>query len=411
MKEIDEPSQICSSSMTVIEDIAPTVAPDVAQSRLPQGIHIVVVVYGAAYAKLLAEITLANLAALVREIPQELRGKSVLRILTTASDKSLIETSASLGTLRKILRVEILDKLRMGGFDKYGGYGPMVETQRDAVIEAAKVNAALFFVGPDQIYSRGSFASFIERLNEGYRVIVGPGVRINRDAARPALLQRIAASDDGSLSLSPTEQIDLFFRHWHPVNDQFVIGSEAGILWKAYIYHRPDPNELLIRFFQGPTLVAWPRNGTGFEGFVDHDLVLHCCSDKREIYVIADGVECLALDMTDDARRDVQNLARFPRVDLLRELFNHRAIKDMQLRYGLRTCRIHRGDRRQKDVERGYRQLARAVDPLIFLALTERFFYRRLGPKVSSAFRIFAVLNVSTLSLLLGLLMPRWSRR
>jgi hypothetical protein len=31
----------------------------------------------------------------------------------------------------------------------------MVESQRIFVVDAARENAALFFVGPDQVYSRG----------------------------------------------------------------------------------------------------------------------------------------------------------------------------------------------------------------------------------------------------------------
>jgi hypothetical protein len=379
--------------------------------EMPNGIHIVVVVYGATFAKLLAEITLPNLAAMVREIPDDLRTRSVLRILTTAADRGIIEASMALPTIRKYLRVEVLESLEMDGFETHGGYGPMVVTQRQAVLAAAHAGAAIFFVGPDQIYSRGSFANFIDRLKQGYRVIVGPGVRICRDAARPFLRERIAASADGSLSLSSQEQADLFFRYWHPINDQFILSSPAGILWKAYLYYRPHPDELLIRFFQGPTLVAWPRSIEGFNGFIDHALVQHCCHSWREVYVVADSKTALALDLTDDARRDVQSVAKFPRTDFLRELFDHRAINDMQLLYGLRTCRVHRSESSPDKVADWSDKFARSVDPVIFLALVERLISRRLGSGVARIYRIFVLLNANSLSVLLGFFARRWLRR
>lgn len=214
--------------------------------KMPNSIHIIIVVYGKSYSKLLADITLHNLAAMVPEIPEDIRRQSVLRILTTEADHPLIAASQALPVLRDLIRVDIADEVELTGYDKHGGYGPMVITQRKAVYEAAHANAAIFFVGPDQIYSRGAFANFVERLWQGYRIVVGPGVRVLRDASRPALMRRIATSHDGSFALSPEEQADLLFDNWHPINDQFVIGSPVSIRWKAYVYHRPHQNELLI---------------------------------------------------------------------------------------------------------------------------------------------------------------------
>lgn len=382
--------------MDTLNDDASAVS---ARPEMPDGIHIVVVVYGELYSKLLAEITLPNLAAMVQEIPDDLRTRSILRIMTTTEDRPTIEASATLPAIRKSIRVEIRETLEMGGFDRYGGYGPMVVTQREAVLAAANVNAALFFVGPDQIYSRGAFTNFVERMRQGYRIIVGPGVRVLRDAVRPALVDRIAASADGSFALSADEQIDLLFRYWHPINDQFVIGSPSSIRWKAYIYHRPHPDEVMIRFFQGPTLVAWPRVIDGFDGFIDHDLINFCSQSWRECYIITDAKECLALDLTNDTRCDSQPLAEDPPSDLVREFFDHKAIKTMQLHYGLRTCRIFRGERSPKEVAKWKREFANAVDPLILLGLCERFISSRIGRGAALFFRLLVYLNVNSLSL------------
>jgi hypothetical protein len=211
-------------------------------------------------------------------------------------------------------------------------------------------------------------------------MVIGPGVRILRDASLPILRAVIGESPDGSFALSPASQIRLFFDKWHSINDQFVLDSAAGIRWKAYVYDLPAAGELLIRFFQGPTLAAWPRGPMeGFDGFVDHNLILGCCRTWSEAYVVRDAHECLALDLTDDLRVDSQPVSDFPRVDLLSELFNDHAVKDMQLHHGRMTCRISVGERNPEVVRRWERRFAQAVDPLILMALLERRLRRRIG--------------------------------
>ena len=386
-----------------------TTATESCNRAMPKGIHICIFVYGASYTNLLAEILLANLAALVLEIPEDLRQLSRVRIVTMRDDIPLIEASPALPILRQRIRVEILDAARFGGNDEHGYYSHMVENQRIFVVDAASENAALFFVGPDQVYSRGSFALFVDRLRRGYRVIIGPGPRVKRETARAELRELIAASPDGTFAPESDWLIDLFFRHWHPVNDQFLIEHEASLSWKAYVCNRPHPDELLFRFFQGPTFVAWPRCGVeDFKGFVDHELPELCCTSWREIHVIDDARHGLALDLTPDDLVDNLALADFPRVHLLQNLFNAHAIKDIKLIYGLRTCRLHRGDRDPTEMQRNF---ARVVDPLILLALAEREVRRRFGSLAAFIFRNFCVLNTHTLGFILGPISARLAHK
>jgi hypothetical protein len=374
---------------------------------MPNGIHIVIVVYGPVYTALLCEITLANLAAMVLEIPQDLRDLSRVRILTTESDLPILEAAATLKLLRTRIGVDLLVGARLAGYEKHGGYGPMVESQRLLVIEAARSNAALFFVGPDQIYNRGAFELFVDCLQRGFRLLIGPGPRINREAALPLLRERIAASEDGSFALSSEQQIDLFFNHWHRINDQFLLEYPESIWWKAYVCYRPHRDELLFRFFQGPTFVAWPRTPKDdFDGFVDHQLPDLCCASWRDMYVVQDGNACLALDMTDEKRFDIMELADFPRVSLLYSFFKHEAIKDLKLLYGLRTCRVHRGERSPKLVAKWMREFDRVVDPLIAVAVVERWISRWLGARIALVFQIVCMMNTHTLGFVLAPFTP-----
>ncbi len=379
---------------------------------MPNGIHIVIVVYGPVYTALLTEITLANIAAMVLEIPEDLRQLSRVRIVTTDKDIPVIEAAPLLALVRQRIQVEIVDAARIAGHDKHGDYGPMVESQRIVVVDAARENAALFFVGPDLIYSRGSFALFVDCLRRGYRLLIGPGPRVNREAARRELRRVIDASPDGSFALDSVDQADLFFRHWHAINNQFLIESPESIWWKAYVCYRPHPDELQFRFFQGPTFMAWPRyRKDDFDGFIDHQLPELCCESWRQMYVVADGQECLALDLTDEKRFDIMELAHFPQVFLLHGFFNKHAIKDLKLIYGLRNCRVYRGKHDPNLVRHWERQFSSIVDPLILLALVERGIARRLGSWIATAFRVFCILNTHTLSFMLGPLSPFLLRR
>src|SRR5262249_308374 len=161
-----------------------------------------------------------------------------------------------------------------------------------------------------RIYSRGAFACLVEGLRQGRRVIVGPAPRVKRDAVRTVLEQHIAAAKDGTLALSSDEQADLLFRYWHSMNDRSLLEGRQGSFWKASVYYRPHPEELLIRLFQGPVWMVWPQgNLNAFHGDIDRDLVLRCCKHWRDIGVIRDSKDALALTLTRDGRWDAARVS------------------------------------------------------------------------------------------------------
>src|SRR5262249_18860086 len=82
------------------------------------------------------------------------------------------------------------------------------------------------------------------------------------------------------------------------------------------------------------------------------------------IYMIPDSDECLALDLTDDDRRDILPLAELPAPYLLNQLFNHTAIKTIYLQCGVRACRVHSGESDSQAVAAWQAEFDRLVDPL-----------------------------------------------
>jgi hypothetical protein len=379
---------------------------------MPNGIHITIVVFGTDYTALLTEITLANLAALVLEIPEDLRRRSRVRILTTAADAETIQRAPAHALLRNRINVEIIDRAQLHGHDRHGDYGPMVESQRLLVVQAMRENAALFFVGPDLILNKGAFRTLVDRLLEGYRLVIGPGPRINRNAAVAELVSEISRSADGSFALAPRDQAALLFRHWHWINSQYLIESPSSYWWKAYVCHRPAPGELLFRQFQGPTFAAWPsRISESFNGFIDHELAAVCCQSSRQIYMIPDSDECLALDLTDDDRRDILPLAELPAPYLLNQLFNHAAIKTIYLQCGVRACRVHSGESDSQAVAAWQAEFDRFVDPLVVVALGERVIAQHAGSWLAAIYRKLSLWSTHTLLFLLGPIASRVVRR
>jgi hypothetical protein len=127
-----------------------------------------------------------------------------------------------------------------------------------------------------------------------------------------------------------------------------------------------------------------------------------CCHNIREVYVIRDGLECLALDMTDDNRRYSQPVAHFPQIDFMRQLFAMTVEGDVQLKYALHTCRVHRGNRPPELVAAWKRELSQAIDPLIRIALADRAIFRSLGKVVGFVARTLMLANASAICRLLG---------
>jgi hypothetical protein len=104
-------------------------------------------------------------------------------------------------------------------------------------------------------------------------------------------------------------------------------------------------------------------------------------------------------------------LSDFPLVFLLKGLFDHNAVKDMKLRYALRTSRVHRGEIDPSLVEQSERRFARAVDPLILLAIAERAVTRTFGNLVGTLFRTICIMNTHTFSFLIAPFAPMLTRR
>lgn len=336
-------------------------------------VHVSITVWGETYCSLFLAVGVPNLCALVEELPEVLRAQSRVRIFTTTADLSRFETAEQVACLRRRIAVDLVEAVVFAGFDTYGRYAPMVVAQARAVVEASREGAAIIFMGPDLVFSKGAFRLFIERARQGYRAIVGPGMRVVRKSVAPVLREKIEGHPAKLLELSPNELSDLTFDHWHHVNDLFIWNSPQSVHWKAHLIYRISGNDVLMRFFQGATFFAWPRSGMAeYRGFIDHALVASCCERYDQVYVVPDLSECLACDLMAAAEDERMPRSAYRELDLLKEMLGLDKINRFNIRYGLRTCRVHRAEAADDEWRRHARRLAREVDPILKLALLLR---------------------------------------
>lgn len=340
-------------------------------------LYISVTVYGPKFIKLFLRVTAPNLCSLVQEIPDDLRKASVVRIFCKPEEVVSIDQAPIIGCLRQLIAVEVEGAVSFKEFDRYGDYAPMCVAQSRAVAEASGEGAALIFVGPDLVFSRGSFKLFVDKASEGYRVVVGPSLRANMESALPLLQRRIKKDPHGFLTMSAQDISELIFSHWHEMNERFFWNCGASNYWRSYVYWRVNPDELLIRFLQGPTFFAWPKQEvSGYEGWIDHALVASCCDNYDQVYVIPDSSEAIACDLTAAGRDEGLKQVDEQELHLFKQCLDLKYMNRYNINYAYRTCTVHRQPEISGAAIRDARRFGHRIDPILGLALKARIWLR-----------------------------------
>lgn len=336
-----------------------------------QRVHIPIVVYGKAFVDLFKSVTLPNLLTLASELPLDLRRASKVRIITTGRDLDAVADSSLWNRLRRMMPVEFVDGVSMRQVGEFGGYSPMVTAQARAVEEASHESAGIIFLPPDLLYSRGTFAAIVTQANRGKRIVIAPSFRVRQEDVLSEIKAR--KDDEGGLSLSSEEISKLIFAYWHPINDGFLWNQPTSYFWKAYANYRIGPEEILVRFFQGPTIFAWPLKPiSSYRGWIDHGLIGRCVRWPWQIYVVTDCRESHSLDLTAAERRDGLTEVSNPGLYLWRQLLDIDHMTAFNIMYGFPSCRVHAGQPSSTPLERGRRTFARNVIPILIVGLAVR---------------------------------------
>ena len=83
-----------------------------------------------------------------------------------------------------------------------------------AVYGAKQTSTSFIFFNADFVLSDGSLSTVVRLLQQGHRCIIAPSLRVNAEAALPAL-SKFAAAHSGALPMRSREMVGLALRNLH----------------------------------------------------------------------------------------------------------------------------------------------------------------------------------------------------
>lgn len=219
------------------------------------------------------------------------------RIYTTAEGALLLSQSPPVRRLRKLMTVTFEDvaKIARHEMDHAHRYKVMNACHAHA-IESLAPDQAVSFLAPDMVWADGSLAHVSKLLDEGKRLVVAPGVRLNREAFRAS-----RAMERGPLG--SRDLVAAALPHLHRSSRALVWGGReqnvrpSNVLWKA-------PRGLLVYGFHLHPVLVWPTNANALPAqSVDGDYVLTAVDDDAAVHVITDSDAHVAFELTPEADR------------------------------------------------------------------------------------------------------------
>jgi hypothetical protein len=336
-------------------------------------LHLALFVYGNRYLDICTSIVLPNLAALIGELSDDLRGATELRVLTDPSGRQKLEAALGLARIRTLIPVKIADTMEYAGYELYGNYGPMIRGQARLVRDASLEKAGIIFCPPDLVWSRGSFAVIAKLAQQGYRAVIGPSARGIEEELVPIFRDRIAQAGGDRLEISSGDLTGLLFSHWQQMNDCFIWNAASSNAWKSYTYWRVGERQLLMKCWQGPALCLWPfREVRDYDGWIDHRLIESCVCGVHEIHVVPDATDIQTLDMAPRDRREAHHQVSWKRWHLFKQLLNRKRHCRYNILYGRQPIRIYDVPIAEEVWREAERRFSAETHPAMYVAIAIR---------------------------------------
>jgi len=259
--------------------------------------HFINVVWGQEYTdkflnfSLPTQLSQENLLAFQRD-------QAVYKIYTTNSDAELIVKSPIYAVLKEVIPTEIkvfnipLSYIQ----DKYKLMGKCHE---HAVIEANQKNGIAVFLGPDSLWSDGSFARMREIAAKGKRVVMIAGYRTVKETILPYLSQQPYFRKNASVSISSRELVRISLNHLHPMTQSLFWDSVNFANWPSQLYWKVGSQGFIARCFHIHPLMINPH-GTNMIPInsIDGDYVSSIISSYKDIYIVTDSDEILGIEFS-----------------------------------------------------------------------------------------------------------------
>ena len=259
---------------------------------------VVVAVWGDLFRELFLKVCLpslnapGNLAALADV------GSATLSIYTTATDKGLMLESGLAARLPPTIELRTVVVDGIGQSNRViDSYTDLTRCHQLAVRNAAARNSVMVFLPGDGIWSDGSFASMVERFNEGKRAVLTTGMRVNAETYITEFGDTFLDSDSMTAVCRSTDLMASVADHLHDLTRSCFIDSDHFTTWPSLIIWPVDRSNLIVRSFHLHPMAVWPKVYRDFEGTIDGTLLDQTLDDLNEIHIVQDSSEILQINL------------------------------------------------------------------------------------------------------------------
>ncbi len=341
------------------------------------------VVYGEAFTRLMADVTLptnlspGNIPTLAE------RADVTFHIHAPHASQTILRAAPAFSTLEHYARVEFYDIGCERVANAKTPYEVLQHCHRQSIEVARERGEALVVLSPDAIWSDGSFARMQERVEAGARAVMMAAPRSSKAGFLADLPRHAHRGDDASLAVSHRDLMKCMLDNLHPYSENLLWREDRLSNWPSQLYWRGGQHELLVRAFHLHPLVVRPdRWEAAMPETIDGRFVAAAVRDPSKIHVVQDSDEIAACEMTDRLESRA-HLTTPNRESGTRRVaaWMHRETDALHRRYVDRPIRLHGGafdteaearfakleadsDRVLARIQRDYRAMQEASSPI-----------------------------------------------
>jgi hypothetical protein len=264
----------------------------------PPSVLLCTPVWGAEYVRVFCDLVLPTLLA-----PGNLpvfagRMQCIFLIYTSHDSESLLRSSSTFQKLTSLLEVRLhfVEDLEA---EAAGTYGMLTACYNDAIRIGAEHRQALIFLNADMIYSSGTFASIVKRIDEGKRCIEIDGFRTKKQGMEADLLRK--AGD--IIDIPSGELVGLALKHIHSISQSHFWETEADIGFIPFhTYWRAGKYGLVGKISHLYPLYLYPRRWDDLSSAktIDWDLIDRAGLRAEDIHLVLDSEELFAAELSDE---------------------------------------------------------------------------------------------------------------
>lgn len=261
-------------------------------------IHVVIPVWGEVYTRGFTDVGLPALLA-PGNLPSLPREEGHLcHIVTTAVDRTTIESSAAFRLLADSAEVR---------FDDIGSNPEVSEDRhkwqsycnRQGIKIADERGAAMIFLNPDVVIADGGIRSLAALLKKGKRAVQMLAPRTVKEITVPALIERYRSADQTRLIVQPRELIRLALKNLHPLALMHMYDRPDLDLSPSNMFWSAADEGLVCRCFHIHPMLIHPRvRNAPFSTTIDDDYLRSACPDPEDEYIVVESDEFCAIELS-----------------------------------------------------------------------------------------------------------------